>query len=236
MNIIDAIIFLIILMGAVVGFKNGVIRQTVSLVGFLLVVILAFILKNPLSLWMYEHLPFFNFWGILKGVTVINILLYEILAFLILLALFAVILRIILFAAKIIEKILDFTIILGIPSKILGLFIGALEYYLVVFVLLYVVTLPIFNIKTINDSKLALTILDKTPILSNYTEDATKILNDFVELKDKYKSSTNSEEFNKDALKVLLEYRVVDVKSVDKLVERNKIKINDIEEILNDYR
>ena len=152
MNIIDAIIFLIILMGAVVGFKNGVIRQTVSLVGFLLVVILAFILKNPLSLWMYEHLPFFNFWGILKGVTVINILLYEMLAFLILLALFAVILRIILFAAKIIEKILDFTIILGIPSKILGLFIGALEYYLVVFVLLYVVTLPIFNIKTINDS------------------------------------------------------------------------------------
>ena len=102
--------------------------------------------------------------------------------------------------------------------------------------MLYVVTLPIFNIKTINDSKLALTILDKTPILSNYTEDATKILNDFVELKDKYKSSTNSEEFNKDALKLLLEYRVVDVKSVDKLVERNKIKINDIEEILNDYR
>ena len=41
MNIIDAIIFLIILMGAVVGFKNGVIRQTVSLVGFLLVVILS---------------------------------------------------------------------------------------------------------------------------------------------------------------------------------------------------
>ena len=47
------------------------------------------------------------------------------------------------------------------------------------------------------------------------------------DLKDKYKSSTNSEEFNKDALKVLLEYKVIDVKSVDKLVERNKIKIND---------
>ena len=69
--------------------------------------------------------------------------------------------------------------------------------------------------------------------------DRTKLapmMRHYVELKDKYKSSTNSEEFNKDALKVLLEYRVVDVKSVDKLVERNKIKINDIEEILNDYR
>ena len=62
------------------------------------------------------------------------------------------------------------------------------------------------------------------------------MLNDFITLKDKYEKSSNSEEFNKDALKVLLEYKVVDVKSVDKLVERNKIKINDIEEILKDYR
>ncbi len=236
MNIIDAIIFLIILMGAVVGFKNGVIRQTVSLVGFLLVIILAFILKNPLSLWMYEHLPFFNFWGILKGVTVINILLYEVLAFLILVAIFSIILKIILMAAKIIEKILEFTVILGIPSKILGIFVGALEYYLFVFVLLYVVTLPIFDTKSIKESKFAVNILEKTPVLSSYTEDATKVLNDFVALKDKYEKSSNSEEFNKDALKVLLDYKVVDVKSVDKLVERNKIKINDIEEILKDYR
>lgn len=236
MNIIDAIIFLIILMGAVVGFKNGVIRQTVSLVGFLLVIILAFILKNPLSLWMYEHLPFFNFWGILKGVTVINILLYEVLAFLILVAIFSIVLKIILMAAKIIEKILEFTVVLGIPSKILGIFVGALEYYLFVFVLLYVVTLPIFDTKSIKESKFAVNILEKTPVLSSYTEDATKVLNDFVTLKDKYEKSSNSEEFNKDALKVLLEYKVVDVKSVDKLVERNKIKINDIEEILKDYR
>ena len=236
MNIIDAIIFLIILMGAVVGFINGVIRQTVSLVGFLLVIILAFILKNPLSLWMYEHLPFFNFWGILKGVTVINILLYEVLAFLILVAIFSIILKIILMAAKIIEKILEFTVILGIPSKILGIFVGALEYYLFVFVLLYVVTLPIFDTKSIKESKFAVNILEKTPVLSSYTEDATKVLNDFVALKDKYEKSSNSEEFNKDALKVLLDYKVVDVKSVDKLVERNKIKINDIEEILKDYR
>lgn len=236
MNIIDAIISLIILMGAVVGFKNGVIRQTVSLVGFLLVIILAFILKNPLSLWMYEHLPFFNFWGILKGVTVINILLYEVLAFLILVAIFSIILKIILMAAKIIEKILEFTVILGIPSKILGIFVGALEYYLFVFVLLYVVTLPIFDTKSIKESKFAVNILEKTPVLSSYTEDATKVLNDFITLKDKYEKSSNSEEFNKDALKVLLEYKVVDVKSVDKLVERNKIKINDIEEILKDYR
>ena len=153
MNIIDAIIILIILMGAVVGFKNGVIRQMVSLVGFLLVIILAFMLKNPLSLWMYEHLPFFNFWGILKGVTVINILLYEVIAFLILVAVFSIILKLVLFAAKLIEKILEFTVILGIPSKILGAVVGAIEYFFLVFVVLYVVSLPFFDIKSLRDSR-----------------------------------------------------------------------------------
>lgn len=236
MNIVDAIIILTILAGAVMGFKHGFIRQTVSLVGFLLVLILSFIFKNQLSLWMYEHLPFFDFWGILKGVTVVNILLYEIIAFLILLALFTIILKIILFAAKIIEKILEFTIILGIPSKILGMIVGAVEYLLFVFVVLYIVTLPIFDIKSIRDSKYAVNILEHTPILSNYTEDATNILNDFVELKEKYNSSSNNQEFNKEALKVLLDYKVIEVKSVDKLVEKNKIKIEDIEEVLKEYR
>lgn len=236
MNIIDAIIILIIVMGAVIGFKNGFIRQTVSLVGFLLVIILAFTLKNPLSLWMYENLPFFNFWGILKGVTVINILLYEVIAFLILIAVFSIIFKLVLFAAKLIEKVLEFTVILGIPSKILGLIVGAIEYFLFVFVFLYIATLPFFDIKSIRDSAYAVKILDKTPILSNYTEDVTKILNDFVELKDKYNTTSNAEEFNKEALQVLLNYKIVDVKSIDKLVEKNKIKINDIEDILKEYR
>lgn len=236
MNIVDLIIILILVVGALVGFKHGVIRQTVSLIGFLLVVILAFLLKNPLSLWMYEHLPFFNFWGILKGVTVINILLYEVIAFLILIALFSIILKIILFAAKIIEKILTFTVILGIPSKILGAVVGIVEYFLLIFVALYIVTLPFFDIESIRDSKYATKILNNTPILSNYTEDATKILNDFVDLKEKYNESSNAEEFNKEALAILLNYKVVDVKSIDKLVERNKIKIDNIEEILKDYR
>lgn len=236
MNIIDAIIILTVIMGVVVGFKHGVIRQSVSLVGFFLAIILAFLFKNSLSLWMYEHLPFFNFWGILKGVTVINILLYEVIAFLILLALFSIILKIVLFAAKLIEKIVTFTVILGIPSKILGAIVGGIEYFILVFVGLYIVTLPFFDIESIRDSRYAMRILNNTPILSNYTEDATMILNDFVDLKEKYNTSSDAEEFNREALTLLLDKKIVDVKSVDKLVERNKIKIDDIEDILKDYR
>lgn len=236
MNIVDAIIIFLIILGAVIGFKNGVVKQSVSLVGFILVIVLSFILKNNLSVWMYEHLPFFDFWGILKGVTVINILLYEVIAFLILVFVFSLIYKLILFAAKIFEKILEFTIILGIPSKILGLIVGVVEYYLLVFIVLYVVTLPFFDTKEVTESKYGLKILDNTPILSNYTEDVTKILNDFVYLKDKYQMEGSAKEFNREALIVLLDYKVVTPSSIEKLVERNKIQIDDIEEILNNYR
>lgn len=236
MNIVDAIIIFLIILGAFVGFKNGVIRQLVSLVGFILVVVLSFTFKNVLSVWMYEHLPFFDFWGIFKGVTVINILLYEVIAFLILVFVFLLIYKLILFAAKIFEKILEFTIILGIPSKILGLVVGVLEYYIFAFIVLYVVSLPIFDTKAVAESKYGLKILNNTPILSNYTEDVTDILNDFVYLKDKYQMEGSAKEFNREALIVLLNYKVVTPDSIDRLVERNKIQIDDIEEILNNYR
>ena len=148
-TIVDAIILLIILLGGVIGFKEGVIKELTSIIGLVIVVIVSFSLKNYLSVLFYENLPFFNFWGIFKGIQVLNIVFYEMLAFIIIASLLTVAYRILLSITGLIEKILKATIILSIPSKILGLFIGALEYYLVVFVLLYVVTLPIFNIKTI---------------------------------------------------------------------------------------
>lgn len=81
MNGFDAAIILILIMGAVVGFKRGFTYEVVSTVGFFLVLILAYFLKNPLSVFLYEHLPFFKFGGIFKGVTVLNIFLYEVMLF-----------------------------------------------------------------------------------------------------------------------------------------------------------
>ena len=61
MNIIDFIIILFILSGAIIGFKRGFTRQLVSLVSFFAIIILAFMFKNPVSIFLYEHLPFFKF-------------------------------------------------------------------------------------------------------------------------------------------------------------------------------
>ena len=120
MNIVDAIIILLILACGVAGFKRGVLKQLVSTVGFVIIVILAFYLKNPIAEFLSLHLPFFNFGGSFANVTSLNIILYQIISFILVIFILEVILGILIRVTGVIETILKFTIILGIPSKILG--------------------------------------------------------------------------------------------------------------------
>ena len=53
MNGFDAAIILILIMGAVVGFKRGFTYEVVSAIGFFLVLVLAYFLKNQLSVFLY---------------------------------------------------------------------------------------------------------------------------------------------------------------------------------------
>ena len=237
MKIVDIVILIIILLGAVIGFKRGFTRSLVSALGFIVIAILAYFLKNPLSILLYENLPFFKFGGILKGVTVLNIALYELLAFVMVLAILGVALKILMVATSLFEKILKMTIILGIPSKIMGAVVGALEAFVIVFISLYALSLPIFNISIVNDSNWKDTILNKTPILSAFSKDTMQVIDEFASIKEKYKDNNkNAEEFNKEVLDLFLKYDVVKVSSIDKLVEKEKLQINNIEEILMKYR
>lgn len=237
MNIVDLIIIIVILFGAVIGFKRGFTKSLVSAVGLIAIVIIAFLLKNPVSTVLYEHLPFFQFGGVIKGVTVLNIALYELLAFIIVLAILGIVLKILMIATSIFERILTLTIILGIPSKILGAIIGALEWFILVFIGLYVLNMPVVNVKEINNSTLAPKILNNTPILSGVIKDTNAVINEFASIKDKYTDkNVDTNEFNKETLDLFLKYNVVSVDSIDKLIKDNKLKIDGIDEVLVKYR
>lgn len=236
MNIIDVIIILFILSGAVIGFKRGFTRQLVSLVSFFAIIILAFMFKNPVSIFLYQHLPFFKFGGILKGVTVLNIALYELLAFLFMALVLTIIFKILTIVTNIFEKILKMTIILSIPSKIAGAIVGIIENYIWIFIVLYILSFPIFNIDIINQSKYRNNILNNTPILSSFIEPTMNALTEFSELKNKYENTDNALEFNRETLDLFLKYDVITVESVDKLIEQDKLKIDDVDTILNKYR
>ena len=81
MNITDFLIIIFIVLGAFVGAKQGFTKALVSFLGTIIVVVLAYFLKNPVSEFLMSFCPFFSFGGIIKGVTVLNIAVYEVIAF-----------------------------------------------------------------------------------------------------------------------------------------------------------
>lgn len=226
LNIVDVIIILIILLGGLVGFKEGAIKKLTSIIGLIAVVILSFMLKNYLSVFFYENLPFFNLWGIFKGIQVLNIVFYELLAFAIISSVLTLIYRVVLGITGIIENILKATVILSIPSKILGFFIGLFEYYIWIYLFLFILTLPVFNIKDIYESKTAMFMITKTPILSKYTGKTVDIYNDLYSIIDNRESKTN-EQVNEEAMELMLKHDIITPESAQKLVERNKVIVND---------
>lgn len=236
MNLVDIVIVIILLLGAFIGFRRGFTTQLLSLCGFIVIVMAAFLFKNPVSAYLYEHLPFFKFPGILSGVSVVNILLYEVIAFFIIFIVLYIIFKVIVMVSHLFEKFLDATILLGLPSKLLGAALGVIENYLVVFIFLYIITLPFFNFDIIKESKLKKSILENTPVLNLYVESTVKVGNDFWDLAEQYKSGKEPEKFNLAALDLLLKYKVTTVDSIDILVEKNKIQINNIESVLKNYR
>lgn len=226
MNVCDIVILIALAFGAVGGFKAGVIKKTADFVGMFIIVILAFYLKNYLSVIMYENLPFFNFWGFIKGLDAINILFYETLAFIIVFIALLFVLRVVLTVTGLIEKLLKATIILSIPSKLLGIVVGVIEMYVYVFLILIVLTLPIFDLPYVRESKTANFIINNTPILSGISEDMINIYDDVYDVVIN-KDSKTDEQLNSDITKILIDNNVITKESARKLVDRNKLHIND---------
>lgn len=226
MNVVDFVIIILLAFGAVEGFKAGVIKKTTDFVGMFVIVVLAFSFKDKLSTIMYENLPFFSFGGFIKGIDAINILLYEIIAFLIIFAFLLFILKSLLVVTGLIEKILKATVILSIPSKILGIFVGILESYVYIFIVLVVVTLPIFKADFIRESKVANFMLSDTPVLSSLSSEMIDIYGNVYNIVIDRKNKSN-EEVNTDIVRFMIDKKVLTKESARKLVDRNKLHLSD---------
>lgn len=224
LNVVDVIIILIILLGGFLGLKDGVIKKLTSIIGLVLVLVLAFTFKNELSAIFYEKLPFLHFGGIFKGLEVMNILFYEILAFSLIASVLMLIYKLLLIVSKLLEKILKATVILAIPSKFLGLIVGLVEYYIIVHIVLFIFTLPIFNIEEIRESKLAPKIIGETPILSKVTSETFELYDKIYDLIETRGDKTN-EQINEEAMILMLDYDVITKETAIKLIEEEKIAV-----------
>lgn len=221
MNILDAVIITILIVGVLGGMSRGLIKQAVLLIGLVVCLVFAFSLRTPIATFMYEYLPFFKFGGLFSGVSIINILLYELIAFLIIFSLLYLVLRILLKITGIIEKILDMTIILGFFSKIGGGIVGFIEAYILVFVFLFVFSQPFIRVTGLDSSKVGNFILDKTPVMSGAIEDTRKAINEVYTLTTKYKNDKNK--LNQETIKLFIKYDIITEENVQKLREKGKL-------------
>lgn len=224
MNIVDILLIIFILFGAFLGFKRGFTRELLSLIGIFIVLILSFMLKNPISVFLYNNLPFFNFGGIFKDITVLNILLYEVVAFFIVFFVLSILLKILLTFTSVFEKILNLTIVLGGFSKVLGAIVGVVKHVIYAFVIMFILSLPTFNIKAVNESKVGNSLLKNLPILSNVCNETLSVFDEVMNLKDEYETTNNVDEFNKKALTSMIEKGVITKENAQSLIDKGKIK------------
>ena len=127
MIVIDILIILLIILFGVYGYKTGFVKTVVDTVGLILVFVFAYLFKDPIAEWMSYNLPFFGFWGSFKGITILNVIIYQLIAFIIVFAVLMVAFALLVKLTSLIEKILKWTFILKLPSKVLGFIVGLVE-------------------------------------------------------------------------------------------------------------
>lgn len=234
LGLVDAFIVLFLAMGAIVGFKSGVIKESTRFIGLFVVILISFMMKDALMVLFYENLPFFDFFGVIKGIDAINILFYQLISFLVIFAALMFVLRVLIVITGIVEWLLKMTIFLSLPSKILGAVVGLLEYYVYIFIVLYVLNMPVFNLTFVSDSMFGGKILDDTPILSGLVDDTVEVYSDVWKVLQNRENRSNKE-VNTLVLATLLDHDLIEIESARKLVESNKIIIED-PSILNNYQ
>lgn len=225
-NLVDAFVVIFIILGGIVGFKNGAIKEGTKFIGLFVVILISFMLKDKLMVLFYENLPFFDFFGVIKGLDAINILFYQLVSFLVIFAAFMFILKVLVVITGLVEWLLKMTVFLSLPSKILGLVVGVLEFYIYSFILLYILNMPIFNLTFVSESKFGAMILEDTPILSGLVDDTVAVYSDvwgIIQNKD----NRSNKEVNALVLATLLDHDLITVDSAKELVEANKIIVED---------
>ena len=236
-NILDIIIVLFILMFGIIGSKRGIIKEVVSLVGIVLIFIISAIFSNSLGNFLCKYMPFFKFTGNIKGLVVLNVLIYKVIAFFIVFFILLGIYHLVMFFTKFLQKIVDSTIILSIPSSICGFIIGMVRGFIIILLILIALMVPFKDDDVYNGSKLKNFILYKTPLVSINISSYANGISDAFELGEKIatkKISTN--EANLQLATNMLKLKVVDKHTMEQLIVLDKFKsVKGIEKIIGNY-
>ena len=236
-NIFDIGIILVFIMFLIVGFKRGVIKEAVSLIAIILVFVLSFSLKGIIGNILCVMFPFVQFSGSLRGMVSLNILIYQLIAFMIVFIIFLSVYEVSLRISKFLQKIVNATIILWLPSKVLGGVVSFLKGYLIVFIVFFILMIPFGNVSLFKESKCIQFMLHSTPVLSSYANAFTSSVDEVIDLSTKGSSNKITvNDANLRAIDIMLKYDIVDKKTIESLIEVHKLdSVEDLDSVLSKY-
>lgn len=237
MSIIDIGIILFILCFILVGAKQGLIKTGVSLVVLVIIFVISYVFKEHIGNFLCKYLPFFNFSGNIKGLVSLNILIYQLAGFFIILGVLMGVYTIIMTLTGWIQKLVNMTILLKLPSSIGGGIIGLIEGYLVTFLILLIAMIPMQTMTLLKESKLADFILNKTPIVSESTSDLTKSASEIYSLVDQVTNKKiDINEANLKSIDIMIRYKVITPHTVEQLIVLDKLEdVVGLDHVLNRY-
>ena len=220
--IADVIIVLVLLIGIYTGYKRGFLESAIRFIGICAAFVISFLFKNPISVYLYTHLPFFKFGGVFKGVSVLNILIYEFIAFVLVFLVILVILKIIYDATGLVNKLFSVVAFLGLPNKILGAIVGFLgSYFLLYFVgIAFIIGSSMYGFEM---KKSFVNTVVETPILEKTFGDSMKALDEIASMAKDYEDVEEKDEYNYKSLEILLKYKIVTADNVEYLKDNKKI-------------
>lgn len=166
---LDILIIFLLLGGLITGFRRGLIVQLIHMTGFIIALVVAYTYYKTLAekfvLWVpYPGVTANSKLSFVVGELDLDETFYRILAF-------VLIFIIVKFVLQLVASMFDFLTylpVLGFIARLTGALFGFIEFYILIFLVLYVgYLLPIeFIQKTIGNSILAGTMFEHTPFLS----------------------------------------------------------------------
>lgn len=217
LSLLDILIVLIIVSSGILGFKRGFFKELVLTIGYLIFLVIAWRLKDPLANYLSYNMPFFNF----NGLKSLNIIMYQFISFTIMLSLLLIIFHLILKLTSAFEKILKFTIILSIPSKIAGFFLGCAWGVIISYFVCLMFNWPIFDpVIKVPESKLKPVILTELPVLNKAGDKFNMAASDIKNIiETEKKEKLNDQKI----INTLLKYEIINEDYLKKLVKLKKL-------------
>ena len=229
--VVSIFVILIIISDIIDGYKKGFLESGVKFLKTLVAMLIAYFCKAPLSKYMYLNLPFFQLEGIFKGVSSLNVIIYEIIAFFVIFALVLLIINIVSAILKLDEKVLRLVSIIGVPNKIMGAVINGLKSIVLLYFGLSLFFVGANFMKWDVGESLG-TYIVEMPLLKNTFGNILDSCNEITDLAVEYENIQDKEELNNKSIDILLEYDIISEENLELLIESGKIdySVNKVDE------